>query len=649
MTTRVVPATVAALAVIILASANAQDACPCTLSYAPVCNPSGEEFSNKQCAVDCQGQDPALLCPCMPPVSPAGNASSDPCLATADWAPVCDENGTRVAPNQGTAICAGYTAEQLTPCQPVEPTGTASAEGCVCTLDYAPVCDCTGFLLAPNACSAECLGFEPEQFRPCAATTPTTKTAGGIDPAVSNDCVCATIYEPVCDQYGKEVAPSACNAECDGIEGAVPCEGFSTYVLPANMPKTDCMCTYEYAPVCAIDTDRQLGANACDAGCKGFAESQYEPCFAPVVPVLQPECEVCTLEFFPQCLRNGTEVGANPCEATCAGFAGEFLPCELVSESTGPSLVPSVLRPPCRCTKEYDPHCHVDTGALIGNNGCAATCNGYSPEEAVPCERNANGKPVLDGQVRNVCACPANLAPVCDTLGTELGANACTADCKGYPEGSYSEESCSTPTASCSTPCTRDYRPVCDMYGTQLGPNACEAACLGYNETDFSEMYCGQKHLLLEVLPMIAELTCACTREYLPQCDAQGTVVGANPCTARCAGYEDGSFVPCVFLELASSVATRTGNQGIEASGLFARLANDTAAVDFQVLCFEAPVLNMTRLCYSYNSSIGFAGERGPELSPSPPSDSGSLSLAFSQAKVFLAAFLAVLAAVAHV
>lgn len=647
MVRSIASAALVTLALLLLAtSGDAQTACPCTASYAPVCNPSGDLFPNKQCAVDCEGQNPALLCPCFPPVEPAGTPATEPCIVTADWAPVCDDNGTQVGVNQASAVCAGYTAEQLSPCEPVQPLNEPANAPCACTFDYRPVCDCTGFVIAPNACSAECLGFDPEQFRPCAVPADKPNSSRAASTATNETCVCPLIYAPVCDQYGVEVAPSSCTAECQSIEYSSPCDNFSAFVQPDNLPQDSCMCTYEYAPVCAVGSQRQLGSNACDAQCKGYSEEQFESCFDPVLPETSgttPECTICTLEYFPQCLRNGTVVGSNPCQATCAGFAGEFLPCAVVQSFEGDQqpLVPSVLRPPCRCTKEYNPQCHVSSGALVGNNECNALCNGYDAEEIEACGRDADGKPLVNAPIQKICACPLIEAPVCDSMGTELGANACVAECRGYEVGVFSEGNCDNPT-TCDTPCTADYRPVCDAKGTELGSNACVAECRGYEESEFSEEYCSQSHLLLALLPEIAERKeeCKCTKEYRPVCDSQGTIVGANPCTARCAGYSDDSFTPCIFLELDSNSTTRSGS--VE-EGALIRLANSTDVVDYQVLCVESPVLNVSRLCVSYNSSIGFSGtpENG---SVEPPNDNdssavaGMRSVAWALALVFVMA-----------
>jgi len=589
-----------------------------------VCGANGNRYDNEQCAVDCQGANPDDLVSCPDPAPPAGEPK-ELCTCQLDWQPVCDTSNVLVAPNFCAAKCNGYTEEQLLDCLPVEPANPPTNEPCPCTFDFRPVCDYQGFILAPNSCTANCMGYTSKQYADCLQTLGKAIAVRfhAHDTMDAGECVCTMEYDPQCDQYGNEVSPNPCTAECAGITGLFPCSNFTVFhnrIPPANPPKPQpSACTMEYAPVCTQD-GMQVGSNMCSAEGLGYSPEQLSPCPVPENSIeLSSEVCVCTRELFPQCLPNGTEVGANPCVAACDGYGGQALPCDLLELGQIRNGQPPFTihpKPPCMCNKELDPYCTVPTADAslsipAGANKCNAVCNGYSEDEIQPCNRDA----IITQATEEFCPCPLNLDPICDKHGTELGANECFAACKGYNASEFSEEYCATPAvAPCNgTMCTADFRPVCDKHGTELASNACEASCKGYEATDFSEEYCSFQHLIKNVTLELSsgDEACRCTREYRPVCDSKGTVVAANSCTARCSGFNPPNFLPCFFIEMGTnstdwkliqSMADALEGGGIE----FASLLDSS----IQTVCTTSPTSSLPMICAAYNSAVGFRNSR---------------------------------------
>eukprot|EP00191_Tetraselmis_sp_GSL018_P011937 CAMPEP_0177605268 /NCGR_PEP_ID=MMETSP0419_2-20121207/16604_1 /TAXON_ID=582737 /ORGANISM="Tetraselmis sp., Strain GSL018" /LENGTH=642 /DNA_ID=CAMNT_0019099393 /DNA_START=125 /DNA_END=2053 /DNA_ORIENTATION=+ len=535
------------------------------------------------------------------------------CVCPADWKPVCFSNNTFVGPNACYASCKGYGPQDIRDCAPLPPLRAHALDSrtCVCTLEYRPVCDERGVLIAANPCAAECLGYTEDELSFCFEKT--QRETRQVEPLGT---ICPAQYKPVCDKFGNEVAGNACEAEGKGIEDYKPCSEFS-FFQNHTKPEQDCVCTTEYSPVCTAD-GVVVGTNACNAECRGFSPDQFEPCvLGPKPPADTPDCGPCTLEDFPQCLPNGTEVGANPCDAACNGFDSGTVPCTLLPENASASLPVFVApRPICRCTKEYEPYCDA-LGTKVGSNKCNALCNGYSEEEIAPCVGAALRA------VERLCRCPKIFKPVCDSLGTELGDNECIAECKGYSPSSFSEANCGTPSASegCEASCGEEGLPVCDMSGTRLGPNTCAAECKGY--AGFSSEFCTERHAATSVLPGIASRQegCLCPMVYSPMCDEKGTVVAANPCVANCTGYDPEDLRRCFFVGPVGRSGEADSLIALEGPE-FARLANSTSAPDLQTVCVEPVVLGSTlpALCTTYSRS---AGEAAPNAMDTTPSGNG--------------------------
>ena len=117
-----------------------------------------------------------------------------------------------------------------------------SAQDCICTQEYAPVC--ASGVTYSNACAAECDGLFDYVLGECL-----------VDP-----CDCPVSGEPVCQ--GNTIWPNACFAECQGITDYAPCT-------------TGCVCPDVYEPVCM---DGFTFFNACEAECLGIVNYTAGEC-----------------------------------------------------------------------------------------------------------------------------------------------------------------------------------------------------------------------------------------------------------------------------------------------------------------------------------------------------------------------------------
>lgn len=398
---------------------------------------------------------------------------------------------------------------------------------CVCPAIYDPVCVKLddGFVITfPNACEANCAGFNENLFTECDTT---------------NMCACPEIYEPVCvvlDNGDILTFENRCFAECEGYINIVPCN------------PGECVCTNVYDPVC-VEKDGEVVqfGNKCLAMCEGFTEDQIFECDSTII------CN-CTREYNPVCVATPSGMVltfSNPCLAECAGFPTEIqYPCDSTQH--------------CYCPQYYDPVCVVlDDGTIKEfSNECFARCEGYGPDQYLDCNINcictdewdpvcvitAAGEIIQFGNPCEAecrgftrdqfvdcqdqpCACPEYYDPVCViTRDSQFLTfpNKCFAACEGYYEDQF---------VPCDSTCVCPavFAPVCVTLddGTTIEfPNACEARCAGYGDDQIRN----------------CDITCDCPDVYAPVCVRlpNGEIRSfPNECQARCAGYGSDHFVEC--------------------------------------------------------------------------------------------------------
>ena len=272
-----------------------------------------------------------------------------------------------------------------------------------------------------------------------------------------------------------------------------------------NVGIDTCGCTFDFAPVCILDTNGELHTypNECFAICDGYTPNDFVDC--------NGGCG-CTTEYDPVCVDlGGIQIEfPNECEAFCAGF-----------DSTN-IVVCDTVPPGCPCPTFFDPVCVIDANGdtLTFDNYCYAECEGYTPNDWFDCQNSG-------------CGCTTEYDPVCVDLGglqIEFP-NECEAFCAGFD--STNIVVCDTIPPGC--PCPTFFDPVCviDANGDTLTfDNYCYAECEGYTPNDWFDCQ---------------NSGCGCTTEYDPVCVDLGgfQVEFLNECEAFCAGFDSTYIVAC--------------------------------------------------------------------------------------------------------
>lgn len=141
---------------------------------------------------------------------------------------------------------------------------------CDCTWELDLVCiqvEDGNIIPFPNACWAECMGYEESDFIDC-----------NYDINIDPTCSCSFDVDPVCvsDSSGEVVLyPNACWAECEGYtnDDYLDCN----YNLPID---PSCGCDFGLDEVC-VEVEEGLFMpfpNSCWAECMGYEESQFVNC-----------------------------------------------------------------------------------------------------------------------------------------------------------------------------------------------------------------------------------------------------------------------------------------------------------------------------------------------------------------------------------
>ncbi len=141
---------------------------------------------------------------------------------------------------------------------------------CDCSWEIDMVCietDDGTIVPFPNACWAECMGYEEEDFIDC-----------NYDITYDPTCGCSFEADPVCvssDSGEVILFPNSCWAECVGYneDSFLDCN----YDLPTD---PGCGCSFEIDEVCVeVEADLFMPfPNACWANCLGYTEDQFVDC-----------------------------------------------------------------------------------------------------------------------------------------------------------------------------------------------------------------------------------------------------------------------------------------------------------------------------------------------------------------------------------
>ena len=324
-------------------------------------------------------------------------------------------------PNVCEAECAGFDASQFVDCNIIIDTTT---NGCNCPFIFDEVCveiDLGVIVPFPNACEAECAGYDPSEFVDC-------ENGGG-----PVGCGCPTEIDEVCVELFPGLTipfPNACEAECAGFDA-------SQFVDCIDVPvdTTHCGCDCDWDPVCiTIDSSEVLTfVNACLAECAGYDPADFEVCEnggGPVGCGCPTEIDEVCVELFPGL----TIPFPNACEAECAGFdATLFVDCIDVPVDTTTT--------DCNCPTEIDEVCvELFPGLIIPfSNACEAECAGFDATLFVDCN-------ITVDTTNQGCNCPFVFDPVCVEIAPGFVVeypNPCEAECEGYDPSMFVD--CNTP------------------------------------------------------------------------------------------------------------------------------------------------------------------------------------------------------------
>ena len=492
-----------------------------------------------------------------------GGTTDDDCerICTLEYAPICDSEGTTHSNNCAfeTAQCkARKQGKRLSIASQGECGGRPRpGDDCerTCTYELDPVCDSEG-AEHPNNCAFEIAQCKARK----AGKAISIAKRGKCQDEQPDECAreCTLDYSPICDSEGTTHS-NYCGFEialCRARKQGKSIRPISRGECEGDKPGDDCekSCTREYLPVC--DNEGTTHSNNCAfeiAQCKARKNgktlsiaSQGECGEKP-----KDDCDrECSLDYSPICDSDG-KTHSNYC-----GF--EIALCR--ARKAGKSLRP-VSRGECEgdkpgddceksCTREYSPVC--DSEGTTHSNNCA-----FEIEQCKARKQGKNLRVVSQGacpdKPKDNCnqACPLDLDPVCDSVGT-THANLCVfeaAQCNAKKVGQdlqiASRGKCGEGGQGgdddCDRVCTQEYAPVCDNEGTTHGNNCafevanCKARKAG------------------KILAIIASGPCSgpvpnddcdkpCTRDYAPVCDSDGKT-HANICgfeIAECKARKQG-------------------------------------------------------------------------------------------------------------
>ena len=329
-------------------------------------------------------------------------------------------------------------------------------EFCVCTAQYDPVCLEDGTEVASNLCNVRCdphievpegakykkkwcknpVGSEEPVKVDIPPKSQPVSPEGPAQPAA--DCFCPAVYQPVCLESGQEVASNLCNVRCNP---RIP--------VTEDMVYKEEWCNQKKAP-----------------GRSPLVTVEIPPPKAqgPGKPLV--DC-VCPTDYDPVCLEDGRELASNPCNVRCnpqikvpEGTKYKKKWCNSPSDSdwqpvtvkVGPPKAepatpasPSQPAADCFCPAVYQPVC-LENGKEVASNLCNVRCNPRIPvtEDMVYKEEWCNSRPVRNVEIRPKaqtvtpeaetqppldCFCPSVYQPVCLENGREVASNLCNVRC----------------------------------------------------------------------------------------------------------------------------------------------------------------------------------------------------------------------------
>ncbi|KXZ54430.1 hypothetical protein GPECTOR_5g83 [Gonium pectorale] len=347
-----------------------------------------------------------------------------------------------------------------------------------------------------------------------------------VSPTVAKgaDCVCPFNYDPVCGKDGGQLITfgNACAAGCAGAEIAYP----GQCADPAGCAAVSCPA--DYSPVCGADGVTY--PNLCNAECTGVSIVSKGECSSGNSSNKPGGGEVscsCPKIFDPVCGTDDKTYG-NECLAKCDKAGVKH-----VGNCADPSGCAAVS-----CPTDYSPVCGAD--GVTYSNECNAGCTGITIVSKGECGSGSSGEEDRKGGKKDGdaeepgCFCAEIYAPVCGADGNTYG-NECEATC-AKTEVSYVGK-CADPSGCAAVLCPAVVKPVCGANNVTY-PNDCQASCTGVSVV--AEGPCpgdeveqrGKEEVMEE--EEAEGSGCPCPKNLAPVCGTDAKTYG-NKCLAKCA------------------------------------------------------------------------------------------------------------------
>lgn len=365
------------------------ESCGCPIKYEPVCASNGQTYESS-CELNCvRRANPSIY-----------QTSPGPCRAPPTRG---TPNDNRYSPDSSRGYPSMQNNNQYTASQP-----------CNCVLVFEPICGSDGKTYV-NSCGFNCALRENANLRIAydgTCRTQTTSSQPDQNQQDSNNCVCPSMYDPVCGSDEKTY-PNSCSIDCEIRKNP------STRLRVAhrgecvpsriNVNTEQCQpCPLLLDPVCG--SDNQTYANSCEFDCestkhpyKRLSIAHRGQCASTSTPNNNEQCR-CPQNYSPVC-GSDQQTYSNRCEFDCETRKSPQRNLAILhAGECDPRRPNNNDAEPCApCPQNYSPICGTDDRTYF--NRCEFEC-----------ETKKN--PYQNVGIRNNGECMPNRAPTYPIKGT---------------------------------------------------------------------------------------------------------------------------------------------------------------------------------------------------------------------------------------